>query len=268
MIAWFFRKTQQPEILNEKKGGDDFISLASHELRSPLSIIKWYTEILLDGDAGPLTEDQRKYLTTIESSNQRAIDLVRSLLNVSRLDLGTFSISPEEINFHSLIQEVKTMLSKEIEAKHLEFIEEEKSTKSIQADKNLCLAVVKNIIANAVIFSKDGGKIFITTSLVSPNEKVGDTVVKEESVLISVRDTGIGIPEADKPKIFSKMFKASNVKDSDMIGSGLGLYITKSVLEYTSGTISFISTEGVGSTFFVTLPTRGMEKKEGRTTLD
>ena len=267
MITWFFRKKQADAPI-VKKGGDDFISLASHELRSPMSIIKWYTEILLDEDAGPLTEDQRKYLTTIESSNQRAIDLVRSLLNVSRLDLGTFSISPVEINMHSLIQEAKVVFSKEIEAKHLEIIEEEKSIKNIQADKNLCLAITKNIIGNAILFSKEGGKVFVTTSVIPPGEKVGEVTVGEESILISVRDTGIGIPDTDKPKIFSKMFKASNVKDSDSVGSGLGLYITKSILDYVGGTIGFISTEGVGSTFSITLPTRGMERKEGRTTLD
>ncbi len=256
------------ESRSSEKKDDGFISLASHELRSPLSIIKWYTEILLDEDAGPLTSDQRKYLMTIESSNQRAIDLVRSLLNVSRLDLGTFSVSPVSLNIATILTEVVSSFSKEMEVKHLEVINSAKDVKNILADKNLCTTLVKNVIANAISFSSNGGKIFIDTSVVSAYEKIGEVTVNEESILFSVRDTGIGIPEADKDKVFTKMFKAGNVKDSDSTGSGLGLYITKSILDYVGGTICFTSTEGEGSTFFVTLPTRGMEKKEGRTTLD
>src|SRR3954466_1820549 len=100
MLDWFNRKK---EVTNEE-GTVDFVSLSSHELRTPLSVIKWYTEMLLDEDAGPLTEEQRKYLKTIESSNQKAIDLVRSLLNVSRLDLGTFCIVPANVQLKDVTE--------------------------------------------------------------------------------------------------------------------------------------------------------------------
>ena len=118
MITWFKDKKKIRVPLSPKKK-DDFTSISSHELRTPLSIIKWYTEMLLDEDAGPLTEEQRKYLLTIESSNQRAIDLVRSLLNVSRLELGTFSITPTEVLVTESVEELLAGLSKEIVTKNL-----------------------------------------------------------------------------------------------------------------------------------------------------
>lgn len=268
MITWFSRKKKHT-VPSVKKDGDDFVSLSSHALRSPLSIIKWYTEILLDGDAGPLTEDQRKYLMLIESSNQRAIDLVRSLLNVSRLDLGTFSITLEEISINAIVNEAVNALSLEAKKKDVEIVQKEDVTiKNINADKHLCLLIFKQLLSNAVLFSKKGGDVTISTASVTKSKKIDGVTIGEESILITVTDKGIGIPEADKSKIFSKMFKASNVKDSQGAGSGLSLYIIKSVLEHSGGNIWFTSTENVGTTFFVTLPTRGMIKKEGRTTLD
>ncbi len=266
MITWFSHKNKETNTSTKKS--DDFVSLASHELRSPLSIIKWYTEILLDEDAGPLTEDQRKYLSVIESSNQRAIDLVRSLLNVSRLDLGTFRILPEEVLFKSIVDEAVGLLAKEREEKHVEIIQEIKDVPKIQADKHLLLMVIKNLLSNAIAFSDESGRVTIEVSVVKQGEMVGVHTVEEESILITISDQGIGIPEKDVASIFSKMFRASNVGDSHGEGSGLGLYITKSILEHVQGQVWFTSEVGKGSQFFVTLPVQGMQAKEGRTTLD
>jgi signal transduction histidine kinase len=267
MITWFSRKIRDTD--NSTKTSDDFVSLSSHELRSPLSIIKWYTEILLDEDAGPLTDDQRKYLTVIESSNQRAIDLVRSLLNVSRLDLGTFSIKPEPLSIDAGIETIIATLLPLSSAKDITIIHEKEGVlPTISIDKHLCDMVVRNILTNAILFSKKGGKVFVKTSLVAAHTIKEKMSIPEESVLIAVGDEGIGIPEKDTVNIFKKMFKASNVKDSETTGSGLGLYITKSILDHSGGLIWFTSTENVGSIFYVTFPTKGMTKKEGRTTLD
>ena len=139
MISWLFgnKKALHDEI---KKADDNFVSLSSHQLRSPLSIIKWYTEILLDEDAGPLTDDQKKYLTVIESSNQRAIDLVRSLLNVSRLDLGTFRIVPEPVSLVDIIGEAVSSLEKETHAKKITIIHSHgDDIPTFNADKHICL---------------------------------------------------------------------------------------------------------------------------------
>ncbi len=268
MIAWFFGK-KDSAVPQKEEGKDDFVSLSSHALRSPLSVIKWYTEILLDGDAGPLTEEQRKYLTVIESSNQRAIDLVRSLLNVSRLDLDTFSISPVDMSIADVVEEAIVFLKKDASQKNVTVEKEEKGAiKNIQADKHLCFIILKTLLSNAVAFSPNAGKVVVATTLIAPQEKVGDIVTEEESILVTVSDSGIGIPESEKPKIFSKMFRASNVKDTEGSDSGLGLYVVKTIIDRVGGKIWFSSTENVGTTFYVTFPTKGMVKKEGRTTLD
>ena len=266
MIPWFFGKKSTAPSSEKRK--DDFVSLSSHELRAPLSIIKWYTEILLDGDAGPLTDDQRKYLTVIETSNQRAIDLVRSLLNVSRLDLGTFSISPSEISLNSAVTEAVALLAKEAEKKHITVVHKEGDIPVIQADKHLCITFIKHLVLNAIVFSKQDGYIEVTTSRVSAGTTAGEKMITENSILITVKDDGCGIPKKDGDKIFTKMFKGSNVQETENTGSGLGLYIVKSIIEQAGGAIWFTSEEGVGSTFFVSLPLKGMKKKEGRTTLD
>lgn len=268
MIAWFLRKKK--EVPSEtKKSSDDFVSLSSHELRSPLSIIRWYTEILLDEDAGPLTEDQRKYLKVIEASNQRAIDLVRSLLNVSRLDLGTFSISPEEVSVPNIINDCIASCKSVTDQKVVTINFTDNDTNfPILLDKRLASLVVKNVLLNAVSFSKQGGVVLVERMLVQKGNEIGGRKVTEESVIVTIKDKGIGIPLEDQNKIFSKMFKARNVKDSDTTGSGLGLYIAKKVMDITGGSLWFISDVEEGSTFFIAFPTKGMKKKNGTTTLD
>lgn len=268
MITWLSDKKQNTSS-QHGLAKDDFTSLSSHELRSPLSIIKWYTEILLDEDAGPLNEAQKKYLAVIETSNQRAIDLVRSLLNVSRLELGTFSLSPEEVNFSLLVDEVLASLQEYAFKKEitLTFLKSE-VTPLITLDKRATVLIVKQLATNAIIFSKPHGEVTLTVSLIHAGEFCNGVLVNEDSIVLSVADNGIGIPEEDHDKIFSKMFKAGNVNDSEISGSGLGLYILKTLVDYFGGSISFTSQKNVGTTFFVSFPLRGMPKKEGRTTLD
>lgn len=254
--------------------GDNLLSLASHELRTPLSVVKWYTEMLLDGDCGVLNDDQTKYLKTIEKSNQRAIDLIKSLLNVSRLDLGTFSINPTDTDLRFLVKQVVTEYKSNIEGKKLHIQEMYESAipgmiPNISVDKQICLVLMRNLISNAIIFSKEEGVININIKEFKQNEECGNKNLKDDSLVFFISDNGIGIPEEDKDKIFSKLFKASNVSNNDESkGSGLNLYITKEIMGKVGGDIWFTSTKDVGSTFYVLFPKHGMPKKEGRTTLD
>ncbi len=256
------------------KESDNLLSLASHELRTPLSVVKWYTEMLLDGDCGELNIDQIKYLKTIQTSNQRAIDLIKSLLNVSRLDLGTFSINPTDTDLRFLVKQVITECKNNIEGKKLQIQEMYESTipgmiPNISVDKQICLVLMRNIITNAIIFSKEDGVININIKEVKQGEGYGSKNLQDDALVFSVADFGIGIPEGDKDKIFSKLFKASNVVNNDESkGAGLNLYITKEIVNKVGGEIWFVSTKDVGSTFYVSFPKSGMPKKEGRTTLD
>lgn len=268
MIAWFSSKKKSQAPLARK---DDFVAISSHELRSPLSVIKWYTEILLDEDAGPLTVEQKKYLTVIENSNQRAIDLIRSLLNVSRLDLDTFGISPQEVSISELVSELVASVKLDALKRNIEIIEEvEQGLRPIQVDKHLCSLALRHPLTNAIAFSNVGGTVKVSTASVSASGVIGGMVVPKESIVVSVSDTGLGIPDEDQEKIFSKMFRGSNVQDTTGSDSGLGLYLAKTVmnLPQVQGDMWFVSEVGKGTTFYIAFPTEGMKKKEGRTVLE
>lgn len=252
MFSWFKHVLYSSSRSNQS----DFASITSHELRTPLSIVKWYTEILLDEDMGPLNEDQKKYLRVIESSNERAIALVTALLNVSRLELDTFSVSPEPLLFTNVLEEVlkkqeqkisekKVILSKEILGEPY----------TIPLDKGIVTLIIRGILENAISFSKEGGKVDVSVSF-TPS-----------LLTYTVKDAGIGIKAKEQESLFTKMFRGSNTQD-DAKGSGLSLYITKTLLSKVGGTIFFTSVENEGSTFTINLPATGMRKRGGSTKLE
>lgn len=252
MFAWL----KNSWISQFRHSRSNFASTASHELRTPLSIIKWYTEILLDEDMGPLNNDQKKYLRVIESSNERAISLVTSLLNVSRLELDTFSVSPEPLLITDVVEEVLKKQEKKVAEKKLELIKEITGERlPISVDRSLLTLMVRGLLDNAIAYSKDEGQIKITTN--------------QTPALVSftLEDNGIGIKKEEKPLIFTKMFRGGNVSDESK-GAGLSLYIIKTLLSKVGGTIFFESDENTGSVFTLTIPTTGMSKKKGTTRLD
>ncbi|MBP6948563.1 MAG: HAMP domain-containing histidine kinase [Candidatus Pacebacteria bacterium] len=258
---------------NKTANGDTLLSLASHELRTPLSIIKWYTEMLLDGDAGPLTVDQSKYLKTIQSSNQRAIDLIRSLLNVSRLDLDTFSIIPTDTDLRFLVKQIisenKSILDEKKIAVEESYLGSTPGTVGVlHADKQICLVILRILFTNAILFSKENSSISVHIQEMKQGEMAGSKIISDDSFVVSFVDSGIGIPEEDKENIFSKFFKASNAINEDSKGAGLSLYIVKLILSKTGGDVWFTSTLNKGSTFYVAFPKSGMPLKQGKTTLD
>lgn len=265
MITWFSEKQSTPSG-NNKTSQNDFVSLSSHELRSPLSIVKWYTEILLDEDLGTLNETQKKYLGVIEASNERAIGLVRSLLNVSRLDLGTFSFSPEPLNLLTLLTEAKEEVGKLSKKNNPVVIHGDQSL-VVDADKKALLLVFKILLHNAVIFSQEQKEVSVSCEYIQDPQTFGGRTVSQDSFVVSVHDYGIGIPAEDQSRIFEKMFRARNVKESENEGSGLGLYIAKTIMEHAGGALWFVSNQ-TGTSFFLSLPKTGMRKKEGKTTLD
>lgn len=256
-------------VENHEKSSDVLLSLAAHELRTPLSVIRWYAEMLLGGDCGQLTDDQAKYLKIIQSSNQRAIDLIGSILNVSRLDLGTFSVRPEDVELESILKQTLADLKGFIEEKKVS-VEESYGTSipHISLDRNLCAVIFRNLISNAIRFSKERGSVQISVKEMRQGEECGGKTLEQDSLVVAVADSGIGIPEKDKQYVFSKPFyRGSNVTDEHKGGSGLGLYMTKLIFEKTQGEVWFISNNN-GTTFYVAFPRSGMQKREGKTTLD
>lgn len=249
MISISHDITKEKEIDRAKT---EFVSLASHQLRTPLSSVNWYSEMLLAGDAGILNDDQKGFVNEIYKGNQRMVDLVNSLLDVSRLELGTFTIAPEIMNVCEPAKSVINELRPGIQAKKIKLnMNCENDMPQIKADPKLIRIVFQNLLSNAVKYTPENGRV--------------DVNIKKENknILITISDTGYGIPKNQHDKIFTKLFRADNVKAKDTEGTGLGLYIIKSILESSGGEISFESEEDKGTTFFVRLPLKGMKAKQG-----
>ncbi|MFH1292151.1 MAG: ATP-binding protein [bacterium] len=239
----------------------EFVSLASHQLRTPLSTINWYAELLLMGDVGKLNKQQKEFVNEIHIGNRRMTDLVNALLNVSRIELGTFAIETQPVDFVKFAEMEIKELKPQIDEKNIKFTKKyNKKLSKIPADPNLVNIIFQNLLSNAVKYTPNHGQI---------NLKID---IKGHDLLIEVGDTGQGIPKSEQGKIFTKLFRASNAVDSTIKGTGLGLYIIRSVLEQAGGKIWFESPnkkysskrqENQGTVFYVSLPLRGMRSKKG-----
>lgn len=246
--------TQMKELDRAKS---EFISIAAHQLRTPPTIIRWYAEMLLGLDAGTINPKQKTYVEQISQANHRMIAMINALLNISRIEMGTFTIQPKTINLTEIAKTTLTDLAAKIREKKLSITQTfDPTLPLIQADPQLLTIIFDNLLSNAIEYTPEGGRV---TFEISPD---GDGP-KEPSVFIRVSDTGFGIPKVQQPKIFTKLFRADNVRQRDPDGNGLGLYLVKSILDSVGGTIRFESQENKGTTFFVTLPLSGMQKKEG-----
>lgn len=221
----------------------DFISLASHQLRTPLSAIKTYSHMLLDGFMGTVSPEQRKALRTIVGASNRMNELISTLLNVSRIESGNMIVSPKKINLGHLTEEVFKELALLAETKHITIqYKPPTSPLIIKADNLIVKEVLINLVSNAIKYTPDGGQV---TVKLKKNIK---------TVLVSVTDNGMGIPKSAQGQIFSKFYRAQNVVRQETSGTGLGLYLVKGLVETLGGKIWFDSVEHQGSSFFVRLP--------------
>ena len=245
----------------------EFVSLASHQLRTPLSAIKWYTEMLLEDDK-KLSKQQMKYLGVIDFSNNRMIDLINSLLNVSRLELGTFSVEPTIINIKKLIEHILIEMTASINARKIKLTTKIARIPDLTLDAKLMTIIFQNLLSNAVKYTKEKGKVELRAYIAEKGEMVDKFKVDKTSLIIMVNDNGYGIPSDQEIHIFEKLFRADNVRIKDTEGTGLGLYIVKSIIENAKGKIWFKSKENKGTTFYIILPTDGMKKKVGTKTLN
>ena len=253
MVSIAYDKTKEKEIDRAKT---EFVSLASHQLRTPLSSINWYAEMLLAGDAGEITEDQKSFIKEISKGNKRMVDLVNSLLDVSRLELGTFAVEPEPMEICDSAKSIIKELKQDINKKKLKLnFDCSKEIPTINADPKLVRIIFQNLLSNAVKYTPEKGEIDLS---ISTNKKY---------IVIKVEDNGMGVPKSQQDKLFDKLFRADNVKSADTEGTGLGLYLVKQILDSSGGTISFKSEEDKGTKFTVRLPLSGMKKKEGTKSL-
>jgi len=245
--AEVMRKTKKLREANEHlqeldKAKDEFISMASHQLRTPLTAIKGYLSMLLEGDAGEIKIGQYDFINEAFQGANKMVNLINDLLNVSRMSTGKFFIDPMPLDMKKLIQEEMKQLTTAARQKgiFLKF-EAPADMPKIEADENKIRQVIMNFIDNSVYYTEKGG----VTVKCSASHK---------DFVFEVRDTGIGVPKEMQQKLFAKFYRADNARRLRPDGTGLGLYLAKRVIEDHKGELIFRSTPGKGSVFGFRLP--------------
>ncbi len=222
----------------------EFISIAAHQLRTPLSAIKWIIKMVLDEDSGELNSEQKELLSKGYQSNERIITLVNDLLDVSRIEEGRFGYNFTNSDFQEVLDITMDSCEKLISKNHLKFIfKKQENLPKIYMDKERISLVLQNLIENSIKYTPEYGTI-----------ELGAEANRNNFLRVWVKDNGVGIPDTDKAKLFSKFFRASNVMRMETEGTGLGLFIAKNIVEKHGGTISIASEEGKGTQVTFTLP--------------
>jgi PAS domain S-box-containing protein len=219
----------------------DFISTVSHELRTPLTSIKGYVDLVLAGDVGPLTPEQKEFLTIVSQNTTRLTELINDLLEIERLESGRIEFEFAELDLAEVLENVARSLHVNAEQKGLEFLTEIPSGLKVRGDRERLAQVFLNLLSNAIKYTPAG-----TVELRAHQE--------DDAVVVEVRDTGIGLSESDLQKLFQKFFRSDNPYVRKAGGTGLGLSIAKAIVERHGGTITVTSQLGQGSTFTVRLP--------------
>lgn len=236
------KKTNEKlRALDEAK--DEFISMASHQLRTPLTSIKGYLSMMVEGDLGKLTVAQKKALKEAFGSSQRMVFLIADFLNVSRIKTGKFVIEPKKVDLISVVSEELNQLNEMASAKDITFMYEPPAEfPAVMLDDNKIRQVMMNMVDNAIYYTPSGGTITIQLYHTA------------EEIIFKVIDTGIGVPKAEQHKLFTKFFRAGNARKARPDGTGLGLFMAQKIVVEQGGAIIFESTEGKGSTFGFRFP--------------
>ncbi len=244
-------KTANDQLKELDQAKDEFISMASHQLRTPLTTVKGYASMLEEGDFGKLSKEQKDTVTlTLDGANRMA-RLIDDLLNVSRMDANRFFLEVNEVDLNTLVEQEVQQLQSMAASKHVKLTYTPPHTKipKIRLDETKTRQVVMNLVDNAIHYSRaDDAEVQVAMKLDGSH------------VVFTVVDNGIGVPAAAQGKLFTKMFRAGNAKTARPDGTGLGLYLVKRVVQDEGGELLFESAEGKGSTFGFRIPLTGIPK--------
>jgi len=224
----------------------EFVTLAAHQLRNPLSSLKWNIKMLLDGNFGEMTKEQKEAAKKAYSSNEKMIRLVNSLLNVAQIEEGRYISNLALYDIGDLIGLVLENYKEMVDEKKLkvEFQRPEKELPKIMMDKEKMTIAISNLVDNALRYVKPKSKIVISIR------------ADKGEIEFQIKDSGLGIPKNQQNKIFTKFFRASNILKIDIRGIGLGLYISKNIIEAHGGKVWFESEQNKGSAFYFTIPVK------------
>ena len=221
----------------------EFVSIVSHQLRSPLSNLKWAIELLMSGKLGKIEEKQTEYFKILKENSDRMGELIKDLLIVSRIETAKLPIKKMEFSLEDLVKELIKEFTPFAQASNVEIeILTKENLPKIFADPSQIRLVIENLLDNAIRYIKGIGVVEIKIES------------QEKNIYFEIRDNGVGIPEEEQKYIFQKFFRSENVLKYQTQGSGLGLYISKAIIEKLGGEIGFKSQGGIGSTFWFTLP--------------
>ncbi|MFH1426109.1 MAG: ATP-binding protein [Candidatus Kerfeldbacteria bacterium] len=244
VVSWVkvLRDITREKELDEIKS--DFISVAAHQLRTPLAALKWFFKMMREGDAGRITKKQAALLDKAFDRSNEIIEIVNNLLDISEIEEGRFPYEFAEVNIDEVMETI--VKGTQIDAEHkgvtVVYNKTDDELPPVDADKQKIRTAMQNLVDNAVKYSPRDSTVTVTAS------------VKNNRFFITVEDQGIGIPKEDQQKIFTKFFRGQNAKEKETAGSGLGLYIVKNVIGRHRGQLWFESEVGKGTSFYISLP--------------
>lgn len=242
------KKKQKTKTIKSKKiikDESNTISIISHQLRTSLTAFKWTLKMLLDGDVGKLSSEQMALIQKAYSSNENMISLINNLLEVNHSgEKISISYDFKKTDILYLLEQTLLEFYGETTKKGIKliFIKPETLISNVNCDEKTIRIVFQNLIENSIKYSNKGGKIFVFLKQ------------KNKNVEISIYDSGIGISDSDKENIFKKFYRTKIAIEKDSVGSGIGLFTSKNIVEKHKGKIWFENTAGGGTTFFVSLP--------------
>jgi signal transduction histidine kinase len=243
LAASFEEMSKQLMELDKLKA--EFVSVASHELKTPINVVQGYVQLLDEGIYGPLSEKQRTVLSTLETQVESLARLVKQLLDVSRFEAGGGKLEVRRVELSPFLDELERAFQVLALQREIRFVVRrgEGIPNEVLWDPDRMNEVLGNLLSNAFKFTPRGGEVELSIEAI------------DGSVQLDVRDTGAGIPAEQVAHVFDKFFQADNQGSASTSGSGLGLAIAKSIVEAHGGTINCESTPGVGTTFTIVLPT-------------
>jgi PAS domain S-box-containing protein len=234
----------------------EFISISSHQLRTPLSIVRWCASALLEESTGKINKEQKEHINSIYSASKKMIKLTNAFLNVAILDLGVLNVSPVVTDFSEIAERALKELDFFIKEKEIKIVKKyQEKMPEVKADQRLLEIVFVGLISNAIKYSYPKQEITV------------EIKTDKDNVLVGIADQGYGIEKKDQDKIFKKFFRADNVKEEETYGTGLDLYIIKSIIKNCEGEIWFQSPNPEagknkkGTVFFFSLPRKGTIKR-------
>ncbi len=241
------------EVQRANQTKSDFVSFVAHELKTPMTSIRGYADLLAKGAVGPINEHQAQFLEVIRANVERMTRLVSDLSDISRIEAGKLELDFRKVDFHDVVDEVVSSLRQQVESKKQTLeVHVPDELPPVWGDRVRLAQVLTNLVSNAYKYTPEGGRIEIWVEH-APNEWQPDG--PPEVLHVMVRDNGLGMSREDQQKIFQKFFRSEDRQAREAPGTGLGLHITKNLIELHGGRIWFESALGEGTTFHFTVPT-------------